>query len=63
MGTDVKVLPSDVLSSLERSGGVASVSTEPGELDRTVIGRVLAVRESSALSEGSCNSPWSSWDS
>lgn len=63
MGTDVKVLPSDVLKSLEASGGTASVSTEPGALDGTVIGRVHAVRESSALSEGSCNPPWASWDS
>ena len=50
-----------VLDALER--GPLSVSSEPGPLDVTIDGRVQRIRQDATLDEGSCNPPWSSWDS
>jgi hypothetical protein len=43
--------------------GPVTVSSEPGPVELTIDGRVAQVRADRSLDEGSCNPPWSSWDS
>jgi hypothetical protein len=43
--------------------GPVTVSSDPGPLALTIDGRVAQVRADRSLDEGSCNPPWSSWDS
>lgn len=52
-----------VLDALDRLDGPLSVSSEPGSLDVSIEGRVQRLRLDAGLDEGSCNPPWSSWDS
>lgn len=52
-----------VLDALDRADGPLSVSSEPGSLDVSIEGRVQRLRLEGGLDDGSCNPPWSSWDS